>query len=200
MHINLCRATPLNRSDPDLVQWSKAAGPVAATGGDGPSAAWSTGTGEHRMIVGAGRKPMVYLLRATYISLFSSELICRCIWIRLWNEMKLIARSRYSDSGTAMRWWRSVGLLPNAASGECPSFMCVIIQLLHLTILSSIRTRCSCAKSLLTFTASNMQGATSDHRGLWTSTTWDPDVTGRAIALPSVGTPQGRPTRPEDGK
>ena len=65
-HINLCRATPLNRSDPDLVQWSKAAGPVAATGGDGPSAAWSTGTRERRMIVGAGRKPMVYLLRATY--------------------------------------------------------------------------------------------------------------------------------------
>jgi hypothetical protein len=75
-----------------------------------------------------------------------------------------------------MRWWRSVGLLPNAASGECPSFMCVIMQLLHLTMLSSVGTRCSCAKSLLTFTASNMQGATSDHRGVWTSTTWDPDV------------------------
>ena len=47
---------------------------------------------------------------------------------------------------------------------------------LSLTVLYSVGTRYSCAEFLLPITASNMQGAASDHRGLWTSTTWDPDV------------------------
>ena len=85
--INICRATPSNRSDPDLVFWQKESAPVSATGGDGPSAAWLVGNGERRMIVGAGRRPMVY-----------------------------------SDNASRMQRWHAVGLLPRAASGECPSF------------------------------------------------------------------------------